>query len=66
MISLRKAESLFAGSYMAERKMIIFLVRYFMPALMILPAFANSMLTLQWLVVLLDVVCIRDGLACEI
>jgi hypothetical protein len=41
-------------------------MKYLSPALMTLPDFANSMLTLQWLVVLLDVVCIRDGLAYEI
>ena len=49
MISLPKAESLLAGSYRADRKMIIFLVRYLMPALMTLPAFANSRL-LRWTV----------------
>ena len=41
-------------------------MKYLSPALMTLPDFANSMLTLLWLVVLLDVVCIWDGLACEI
>ena len=42
MISLPKAESLLAGSYRADRKRIMFVERYLMPALMIFPAFANS------------------------